>query len=200
LLFLLTEHFLDDWKEPLFKQGVILVRHDQIANAIKSLLSQSRALKAEVSDIAGREAFHDVFLDAARSRHNLINHLVLAEIANVLSHTTRGHVRRVSEIDRAARVLALFWVLVLLFFVFSDWLVGQSPLDHLVDLFYGQAQARRLEPSVSIRRKELLIVESLVKVVASNYLTVFDLLTFDVDVVEEGLGHAAAFLCLVVIC
>lgn len=123
LLFLFPEHLLHQGQEPLLKQDVVVVWHDQVANAVQALLAQDRALEAEVSNVARRQALHDVFLNAACRSDNLVDHFVLAEVADVLAHAARGHVGRVAEIDRAARVLALLGVLVLLLLILSDGLV-----------------------------------------------------------------------------
>ena len=157
-LLLLFKHFFDNWEEPTLQQRVVLVWHNQIANTVQALLSQVPPFERKVTNIAICHALHDVFFNSACCRHDTIDHLVLAQIANVLSHATTGHIGGVAEEDGAAGVRTHLRILVLLFFVFGDRFVRETPLNHLVHLFDGKTQVGRLKASVTQSFKQFFIV------------------------------------------
>lgn len=47
----------------------------------------------EVTDVELTHALHEILLDTATSGHENVDHLVLAEVADVLAHTAGSHVR-----------------------------------------------------------------------------------------------------------
>jgi len=190
LRLLLIVHLLDQGLEPRLEVLVVDVGHDQVANSVEALLSEVGAAQAEVAHVAVCHALHDVLLNATRRRHDHVHHLVLAQVANVFTHAAASHIGSVAKIDSAAGLLADFGILKLLSLVLGDRLIGEAPLNHLVDLFNGEAQVGGLEASVSVGREHLLVVDALVQVVASDYLSALQVLARHIDILQEAAGHA----------
>ena len=74
---LLSAHFSQNRMEPLFKQFIVIVRHDQISDSIKSLFPQFSAFQSEVSHEGRSRTFHKILFNPARSCDNAADHLVL---------------------------------------------------------------------------------------------------------------------------
>ena len=63
--FLLQEHGVEDRDHPVFEGAVVAVGHDEVADAVHAFFSQGGAVGAEGGEIGWREAFDEVFFDAA---------------------------------------------------------------------------------------------------------------------------------------
>jgi hypothetical protein len=92
LFLLLFVHLLNEWQEPGLKQRVVMVWNQSVSDSVDSLFPQLLAWEGEVSNVGWGHSFHDVFLDTSASGDDAINHFVLAQVPDVLSHSTGGHV------------------------------------------------------------------------------------------------------------
>ena len=63
--FLLGEHGVEDRDDPVFEGAVVAVGDDEVADAVHALFPQAGAVGAEGGEVGGREAFDQVFFDAA---------------------------------------------------------------------------------------------------------------------------------------
>mmetsp|Transcript_57537 Transcript_57537/g.135396 ORF Transcript_57537/g.135396 Transcript_57537/m.135396 type:complete len:202 (+) Transcript_57537:509-1114(+) len=168
---LFLAHFFQYRHQPLLKLAVIVVWHKQVANSVQSLRSESVPFECEVAVESWGHALDKVFLDAARGGDDAVHHFVLCEVADHFSGPTARHVRRVAQKDGAFDVLSNFRILELLDLVLGDGLITQAPGQHLVHLLDGVAEARCLETGGFQRRKEFVVVDAVVEIVAGDGIT-----------------------------
>ena len=100
---LLREQLVEDRDDPVLKSAVIVVRYNEVADAIQPARAQLRAVERKVGEVRAPEALDKVLLDAARGRHDRADVLVLHEEAQHVAQAGRDEVRSVAEHDRAAR-------------------------------------------------------------------------------------------------
>ena len=95
--FLLGEHGVEDGHEPVFEGAVVAVGDDEVADAVEALGAQGGAVGAEGGEVGRREAFDEVFFDAAGRGHDGGHVRVLDQVAQGGAQA-RGHeVRGVAE-------------------------------------------------------------------------------------------------------
>ena len=68
------------------------IGHNYVANPVDSLESHFSAVEEEVSHVVRSHTLHEILFKTSTRSDDAVNHLVLAEILNVLSHSTRRHV------------------------------------------------------------------------------------------------------------
>ena len=79
--FLLGEHGVEDWDDPVFEGAVVAVGHDEVADAVQAFFAQGGAVGGEGGEVGRREAFDKVFFDAAGGCDNGGDVTVLYEVA-----------------------------------------------------------------------------------------------------------------------
>lgn len=120
---LLVGHGVQDGVHPVFKEAVILVGHNEVAEPVDALSAQLSAVQLEVAHVSGSQALDKVLLNAASSGHNRLHQIVLHKELDGLSHAGGDQVAGVRQEDGAFGVLAILRVLEL---------VGISLLDGAV--------------------------------------------------------------------
>jgi len=128
---------LNKWLKPHLKLGIIIIRNDQVSNSIMTHCSECFSIKGKVSDIMICQKLHDIFFNTTTSSDNARNHLMLTKISNIFSHSARCHVGGVSKEDSASGVLSDFFIFVLFIFILSNWLLRESPFDHIINAIDG---------------------------------------------------------------
>lgn len=63
--FLLVQHGVEDRDDPVFEEAVVVVGHDEVADAVLAFGAEIGARCAEGSEVGRRETFYEVFFDAA---------------------------------------------------------------------------------------------------------------------------------------
>jgi len=124
---------LNKWLKPHLKFRVVIIRNNQVSNSVMAHRSKSCSIECKVSDVMVSQNLHDIFFNTSTSCDDARNHLMLTKISNVFSHTTWCHVGSVSEEDGTSGVFTHFFVLVLVVFIFSNWLLWESPFDHIIN-------------------------------------------------------------------
>ena len=104
LLLLLLHHLVQNRRHEVLKLAVVVVRHQQVANAIDPLPSQPLPLQLEASDVRGSDAFDEILLDPTRGGDQDIHKLVLHQKSDDLSHAARDHVGGVAKEDFALEI------------------------------------------------------------------------------------------------
>ena len=107
-LFLLSEHSIQDRRQPVFEFAVIVVWNDEIAYAVHASPPQVCAIQVEVRKIRLSEAFDEVFLDPAGCGHDRADMFVLYEVQDDLAKSGRDEVRRIAKEDVAFGVFSYF--------------------------------------------------------------------------------------------
>jgi hypothetical protein len=158
LFLLLLVTILYNRHEPCLKLFIVLRRYNKITDSIEASAAEILTVKVEVTDESWLHALHDVFFNTTACSHNRLNHLVLAEILNVLAHATRRHVRGVAKENSAASILADLGLFELLGLVFLNGVIGETELDHPVDFIDSLSQRRSLEASADVGLKDFFIV------------------------------------------
>ena len=79
--FLLGEHGVEDWEDPVFKGAVVGVGHDEVADSVEALFAQGGAVGGEGGEVCRGETFDQVFFDAACCRDYGRYVFVLDEVA-----------------------------------------------------------------------------------------------------------------------
>ena len=106
--FLLGEHGVEDWDDPVLKGAVVAVGHDEVADAVHAFLPQVGAVGAEGGEIGGSEAFDQIFFDAAGRRDNSGDVTVLDKVAEGGAEARGDEIGGVAEEE--GRFGAGFWV------------------------------------------------------------------------------------------
>ena len=57
---LLLQHLVEQRRQPIFEEAVVLVRHEQVADPVQSLFPEIRPGEIEFSDMGGCEALDDI--------------------------------------------------------------------------------------------------------------------------------------------
>ena len=80
--FLLLEHGVEDWDDPLFKFLVVAVGDDEVADAVHAVGAEGGTVGGEAAggDVGGGEAFDEVFFDAAGGCYDCGDVVVLGEV------------------------------------------------------------------------------------------------------------------------
>ena len=97
--FLLREHGVEDWDDPVLKGAVVAVGHDKVADAVHAFFPQVGAVGAEGGEIGGGEAFDQVFFDATSCRDNRGDVAVLDEVAEGGAEARGDEIGGVAEED-----------------------------------------------------------------------------------------------------
>ena len=95
--FLLGEHGVEDGDDPVFEGAVVAVGHDEVADAVHALFAEGGAVGGEGGEVGGREAFDQVFFDAAGRGDDGGDVAVLDEVAQGGAQAGRDEVGRVAE-------------------------------------------------------------------------------------------------------
>ena len=142
-LLLLREHGVEDGREPVLELAVVVVRHDEVPDAVHATPAQVCAVHVEVCEVRFPEALDEVLLDAPGSGHDRVDVLVLDEVENDFTQPGRNKVRSVAQEDVALGLRAHLRREILLRLVFGDRLVRQPPfaLDAVQDAVGGTVQA-----------------------------------------------------------
>jgi len=98
---LLVHDLIQNGRDPVLKQTVVVVRNEQIADSVDALVAQLGAGELEVALDSRRQTLDEVLFHAAGRRHQAVDHLVLAQVADVFAHAARHHVGGVAEEDGA---------------------------------------------------------------------------------------------------
>lgn len=97
--FLLREHGVEDGHDPVLKGAVVAVGHDEVADAVQALFPQGGAVGTEGGEVCGREAFDQVFFDAAGRGDDGGDVAVLDEVADRGAEARGDEVGGVAEED-----------------------------------------------------------------------------------------------------
>jgi len=92
ILFLLFGHFSKNRQQETFKLDIIVIGNKQVSNSTMPVESVFDIIHVELSHMEGAQAFHDVFLDSTSRSDDAIDHLMLGQITNDISHSAGGHV------------------------------------------------------------------------------------------------------------
>ena len=146
-LLLLREHRVQDGSKPVLELAVVVVRHDEVPDAVHATPAQVCAVHVEVCEVRFPEALDEVLLDAPGSGHDRVDVLVLDEVEDDLTQARGDQIRRVAEEDVTLGLRAYFWREVFLGLVFRDRLVRQPPFSLAGDedeVFIGSMFAHHL--------------------------------------------------------
>ena len=92
ILFLLFGHLGKKRKQKAFKFDIVVVGNQQVSDPAMSVKSVLDVVHVELSQMEGAQALHDIFLNASSGRNDAVDHLVLRQVADDVSHSTGGHV------------------------------------------------------------------------------------------------------------
>ena len=96
---LLLEHGVEDGHDPVLKGAVVLVGHDEVADAVEALEAEALAVGAEGGHVGVAEALDKVLLDAAGGGDDGRDVLVLDQVAQDAAEARRDEVGGVAEED-----------------------------------------------------------------------------------------------------
>ena len=151
-------HLLDLWQEPSFQKFVVFVGHNNITNSIEAFCSESFAVKIEVSNVHRGKTFDEILLNSACGRDNAVNHFMLAQVLNILSHPAGNHIACITKEDLAAIVGAHLGIFEFILFVFVDRVIRKTKSDHFVYLLNCLPKGCGLESGVHVGLEDLVVV------------------------------------------
>ncbi len=147
-LLLLRKHGVQDGRQPVLELAVVVVRDDEVADAVHAPFPQFRAIHVEVSQVGFAEALDEVFLDPSRGGHERANMLMLDEVEDDLPQPRGDEVGCVAQEDVALRLRADLRGAVLFGFVFGDRLVRESPFALCIVLDVGPREIATLRRTI----------------------------------------------------
>ena len=72
-LFLLFQHFVKYWQNPVFKLDIVIVWDQKVSNSVDAFLSEVTSLEREITHVGRGKALDEVFLNSAGSGYDAIN-------------------------------------------------------------------------------------------------------------------------------
>ncbi len=96
---LLLEHGGEDGHDPVLKEAVVVIRDDEVADAVQALCAQGGARRGELAEEGGAQAFDEVFLNAAGGGDDGGDVGVLGEVAQGAAEARGDEVAGVAEED-----------------------------------------------------------------------------------------------------
>ena len=73
LLSLLLKHPVQNWGEPVFKHAVVVVGHQEVADAVNPLAAQLSPWQIKFTKVRGTETLDEVLFDAASCGHQAVH-------------------------------------------------------------------------------------------------------------------------------
>ena len=128
-LLLLLQHVVQNGHHPVFEVAVVVVRHQQITGSVDTLETQVATVQIELANVELGHALDEVLLNTSASGDHHIHEVVLHEVVNDLSHSTRHHVTRIGEENGALCLLAEFRIAPLIGLVGKRGIIAQSPVQ-----------------------------------------------------------------------
>lgn len=139
---LFVHHLIEDGHDPVFKLAVVVVRDEEVADAVQAPPAESCAVVVEFA-VRGEErrteALDQVFLDPTCGGDETVDVVVLDEEADHFAESGRDEVRGVAEEDGAARLGADGRVEFLGLRVWIDRFVREAP-SSLRRIWDGQSK------------------------------------------------------------
>mmetsp|Transcript_6593 Transcript_6593/g.14353 ORF Transcript_6593/g.14353 Transcript_6593/m.14353 type:complete len:419 (-) Transcript_6593:4-1260(-) len=139
---------------PVLELAVILVRHQQVPDAVDALLPQRLPRQFKISHIRVLETFDNVLLYSPRRRHYHIHHFILGQKFDDLALPARDLVGGVRQEDSRADVLSNFGILQRVVVPLLPRNVGEPPFSHATYFLHGPAEVGRLEAHVEHGRHD----------------------------------------------
>lgn len=87
---LFLQQLVKNGNDPILKFAIIVIRDQQVANAVQTFGAQLSTRKKEITFVCGRKAFYKIFFDTTSCGDHHIHHTMLDEVANYVPDT-RGN-------------------------------------------------------------------------------------------------------------
>ena len=165
---LLLLHNVQHGHDPVLELAVVVVGHQQVADAVEALLTKFGTLEREIPEVGWRQTLDEVFLDAARGGDQHVDHFVLDEVPELLADAAGDEVRRESQENFGPGRGAVRRVPLVLVGRIVDGLVAEAPLEHPVHLVHAPPELGRLVPRGHHAIQHLLKVERALEVVPAH--------------------------------
>lgn len=98
---LLLERVVQQRHDPILEFAVVLIGHEQVADAVQTALAQVGAVEAEGTDAGGTQTLDEILLDAARGGDDDVDAAVAYQEVERLAQAGGDHVGGVAEEDAA---------------------------------------------------------------------------------------------------
>ena len=108
--FLLREHRIQYWREPVLELAVVVIRNDKISDTIHAASTKVGAIKREVGEISLPETFDKVLLDAAGGGNNARDMSMLYKVQNNLTQPRGYEVGGIAKKYVTARSRTELWI------------------------------------------------------------------------------------------
>mmetsp|Transcript_127444 Transcript_127444/g.318199 ORF Transcript_127444/g.318199 Transcript_127444/m.318199 type:complete len:217 (+) Transcript_127444:381-1031(+) len=122
---LLVVHLIEDGADPILEKAVVVVRRQQVADAVDAAPPQPEALERKVAEVCRRQTLDEVLLDAASCGDHDLHHAVLSKESDCLAEPGADEVGGVRQPNLGPHTLSLLGVSELLLLVGGDRLVGE---------------------------------------------------------------------------
>lgn len=96
-LLLLGQHGVEDGQHPVLEGAVVVVGHDEVADAVQALCTQAGAGRGELAQVGRAQTLDEVLLDAAGRGDDGGDMLVLYQVAQRLAQARGDQVGRVAQ-------------------------------------------------------------------------------------------------------
>jgi hypothetical protein len=159
---------MKQWKQKLFQLYVVGVRYQNISDSTVSTQPVFLIVHGVVANMKSSQCFHQIFFNTAGCCNDTVDHFVLSEVSDDVSHATGAHVGSVAEENSASNFFSVFWVGCLFVIVGVEWFVRKPPANHVIDDFDGFGEIGGLKTGGGIRLEDLFVVDALIEIVASN--------------------------------
>ena len=88
IFFLFFSHLSTQRKKKALKFDIVIVGNKKVSHSAMSIQPILNIIHVELSNVESAHTFHDIFLNTTSCSHDAIDHFMLSQVANDVSHST----------------------------------------------------------------------------------------------------------------
>ena len=140
-----------------------------------SIQSIFDVVHVEFSQMEGTQTLHDIFLNSSSCCNYAINHFMLSQVTDNLSHPAWWHIGCISQEDCASNFWSISRITCLFIISLVQRFIRKSPSYHFINNLNSSMEMGSLKSHCCKTFKEVFIIYSLVKIISfySSWLKSF---------------------------